>query len=725
VRATEFLRRYISTHRFTRGLIRDARFVAESSRVLFVRSLEGSKPTNGLFELDLNTGIERLILDPATIQVPAGLGMSRAEKTTRQRRREQATGVTAFSTALDGTTIGTSVDGAFLLGRRDQACRWSWRLAGVSGAHAVAINPAGTRAALLVDGSFTIFDLADHDANECVIHGRPMGLGRVDFIAAEEIGRYQAAWWHPDGNRLLAAAVDERSVPEAALLETNDPTKPSASRRYPFAGTSNPVSSLWVVTISGHGEAVATPLPTPPFEAEYLVTASWRSDGRAPRSVWQSRDQRTVVGFEYRDQGWVLLFRLDDPAWVPVAPSKYLLGPRVPIWIDDSGEGSAAVVIDGQRTHAESVSPRRLLAATADGVVAEALSEARGTVGVGVVHIERSGATTWLSEPGKTARGWASQSAVLVQEESLVGARASVQRLAGALPIPVRVTSELPAIAISPVFHEIRGRCRIAVLRPSDWRGETLPVLLDTYGGPGVHRTEPCARSLALPQWFAEQAFGVVVVDGRASPSPERKLERTLRGNIAEAVLADQLTGLDIALSLHPELDAGSVAVRGWSFGGYLALLCAHAAPQRFRATVAGAPVTDWRWYDTHYAERYLGHPTTDSRSYDAASVLDVSDQLRVPTLLVHGLEDDNVLAMHSLAYFERAFAAGCPIELVALAGVSHFVSEENLALALMRHEAAFLHRHLAIARAGSGSLSRDRDPALPGTMESRRILPE
>ena len=122
------------------------------------------------------------------------------------------------------------------------------------------------------------------------------------------------------------------------------------------------------------------------------------------------------------------------------------------------------------------------------------------------------------------------------------------------------------------------------------------------------------ARSAYLTsQWFADQGFAVVVIDGRGTPGRGAAWERGIHGDLAGPVLEDQVDGLLALAAEDPRLDLSRVAIRGWSFGGYLAALAVLRRPDVFHAAIAGAPVTDWRLYDTFYTERYLGHPDTDA----------------------------------------------------------------------------------------------------------------
>jgi dipeptidyl-peptidase-4 len=238
---------------------------------------------------------------------------------------------------------------------------------------------------------------------------------------------------------------------------------------------------------------------------------------------------------------------------------------------------------------------------------------------------------------------------------------------------------------------------RSALLLPQGRVPAPLPVLLDPYGGPH-HRQVLAARDRFLvSQWFADQGFAVLVTDGRGTPGRGPAWERAIHRDLAGPVLDDQVEALHAVAARHPELDLGRVAVRGWSFGGYLAALAVLRRPEVFHAAVAGAPVTDWRLYDTHYTERYLGHPDHDPEPYRRSSLLADAARLERPLLLVHGLADDNVVAAHTLRLSGLLLAAGRPHAVLPLSGVTHLAAQEAVAENLLHLQLRFLKDALGV----------------------------
>jgi dipeptidyl-peptidase 4 len=243
------------------------------------------------------------------------------------------------------------------------------------------------------------------------------------------------------------------------------------------------------------------------------------------------------------------------------------------------------------------------------------------------------------------------------------------------------------------------------VLFPS-WHqpGTKLPVLMDPYGGPGMRRVVKSASMFLTSQWFAEQGFAVVVADGRGTPGRGPSWDKMIAGDFATGVLEDQVTALGAAAEKFTDLDENRVVIRGWSFGGYLSALAVLRRPDVFHAGVAGAPPTDWRLYDTHYTERYLGDPATNGAAYQVSSLLDdpqraVQSVIR-PLLIIHGLADDNVFVAHSLRLSSALLAAGYPHSVLPLSGITHMTSQETVAENLLLLQVAFLKQALGFSAA-------------------------
>ncbi|MEC7000264.1 MAG: prolyl oligopeptidase family serine peptidase, partial [Actinomycetota bacterium] len=214
-------------------------------------------------------------------------------------------------------------------------------------------------------------------------------------------------------------------------------------------------------------------------------------------------------------------------------------------------------------------------------------------------------------------------------------------------------------------------------------------------GGPHAQRVIAAGGAYLTEQWLADQGFAVVVIDGRGTPGRGPDWEYEVHHDLAGPVLEDQVDALLAIANSHDALDLSRVGIRGWSFGGYLAALAVLDRPEVFHAAVAGAPVTDWRLYDTAYTERYLGNPSTNDSPYERTSLLSRAAALTRPLLLIHGLADDNVLAAHTLQLSRALLEAGRPHNVLPLSGVTHMTPQEVVAENLLWTEVNFFTKHL------------------------------
>jgi dipeptidyl-peptidase-4 len=291
----------------------------------------------------------------------------------------------------------------------------------------------------------------------------------------------------------------------------------------------------------------------------------------------------------------------------------------------------------------------------------------------------------------------------VVGGDTVVVRRASLEEAAPTVTVAggpeVRGHPATPLVTPNVTIRHVgERRLATALLLPHDLPdGASLPVLLDPYGGPHAQRVLQAQSAYLTSQWFADQGFAVVVTDGRGSPGRGSAWERAIHGDLASPPLDDQVDALHALAAEDPRLDLTRVAIRGWSFGGYLAALAVLRRPDVFHAAIAGAPVTDWRLYDTFYTERYLGQPDTDAIAYDRSSVLPDAHRLERPLLIVHGLADDNVVSAHTLQLSSALLTAGRPHQVLPLTGVTHMANQEEVAENLLLLQLAFLRDALSL----------------------------
>jgi dipeptidyl-peptidase-4 len=267
---------------------------------------------------------------------------------------------------------------------------------------------------------------------------------------------------------------------------------------------------------------------------------------------------------------------------------------------------------------------------------------------------------------------------------------------------------ELPSAAETPPFTPQVSYQKVgdgpgfwtAVIRPHGFvAGKKYPVIVHVYGGPTHQQVVRSMGPWLLDQWLADQGFVVVSLDNRGTPGRGRDWEKAARQAFGSVPVDDSVVAVAALGATFPELDLDRVGVYGWSFGGYLSALAVLKRPDVFKAAVAGAPVTDWEDYDTHYTERYLGLLPESQSAYRAASLLPLADKLERPLLLVHGTADDNVYFRHTLKLADALFRAGKDFEVLPLSGLTHMVPEPIVTQRLYGRIARHFQVHLGKVR--------------------------
>jgi dipeptidyl-peptidase-4 len=302
------------------------------------------------------------------------------------------------------------------------------------------------------------------------------------------------------------------------------------------------------------------------------------------------------------------------------------------------------------------------------------------------------------SEAGNHVFGFGRNADVYVHSYSLVDGRAGMKivRSGGDNLGELKSIAEEPPIPKVELLTAGERQFHASVIRPKSFdSGKRYPVVVHVYGGPHSLTVNSSPRGSVLQQWLADQGFIVVSLDGRGTPRRGREWERAIKGNLIDVPLEDQVAGLKALGAKYAEMDLNRVGITGWSFGGYFSAMAAMRRPDVYKAAVAGAPVCDFRDYDTHYTERYMGLPDENKSGYEASSVVTYCKDLSVPLLIIHGTADDNVYFMHSLKMTEALFRAGKKFEFLPLAGFTHMVPEPNVTIRLNSRIAAFFKQHL------------------------------
>ena len=682
----DFPRSFALTGAFRYGMPRS--FEVTDTSVTFLRSADGYDPKLGLWRFDVDSGRELPLVLPDQLAVDDA-DLPPAERARRERLRESGGGITAFSMNTDGSRIVFAVGGVL----------WAWDASGLRSIETPGavvdprIDSAGELIACVIEGATVVYGFAD--GKEQARISRPgVTVGLVDFIAAEELNRYRGHWWSPSGDALLVETVNESAVPIWQIADPTYPDRAPLEHHYPHAGANNPVVGLLVYHLAS-SRAIELQWDRSVFE--YLVAVHWSANG-APLVQLANREQTRFETFAVDTETGALTsvgITQGEP-WLDVIPGTpaWLSGGRLLSFIDDHAADCRRITIDGTPVtpigfhvaNLVSAGERPVIAGSFDGRTATAL------------RIELDGSATQLAD-GFAWHAFASNGTTTVRvahDANSSDIRFEVLRDTTVVGT-ITNNAELPQVPAPNYLKLGHHDLHAVILWPEQGFDGRLPIIMSPYGGPHHSRVLAAGNLYATDQWLANQGFAVIVADGRGTPGRGLAWDHAIADKFAEITLSDQVEALDAALALFPDkLDGDRVAIRGWSYGGYLSALAVLARPDRFHVAIAGAPVTEWTLYDTAYTERYLGNPNKAPAVYEENSLTRLAPQLQGKLLIVHGLADDNVVSAHSLQLSAALMAAGKLHDFLPLAGVSHMTPQVTVKENLLRMEAAYIRQHLS-----------------------------
>ena len=770
------------TLRFGCGAPRSAQTVGDGSRALFLRSDGPEDLVTALWlswfdesgehhETKLADPRELLGATADSEDVPA------EEKARRERAREGGTGIVGYSAGDDGNRIVFTINGRLFLTdidwndetgapephTRELAGEW---LDEDPAMYTPVLNPRiapDGEHVLYTTGSYLMLvdiggelgdritavygvSVEDEDGNPAE---NTWKIGLAEFVAGEEMDRYDGFWWAPDSQHVLFESFDTADEPTWHISDPADPEKPAAGRRYPRALTRNADVYLTVITLAFDendryaGITGNADVDWDREAYEYVAAVNWRR-GHDPLVLVQNRRQTrdqvlevavaadgaalgaTRVLEEHANDQWIDLIH-GTPAYTPDG--------RLVCPLNDMAADTNRLTVDGRPFTPAGWNVRAVLDVTDDDVLAVvqrapeiasempdawagsgAASDAESLFGghdarsFDVVSIDYNGTITPVTtEPGQWTASRGARGMV-VSGRDMRSARARMRHILGEQSATISSTAAEPGFAPNVTFTRLgEHRLYTAIIAPSPSspyaHADKLPVLMKPYGGPGFQQVVASQSFYWEGQWWADQGFLVVTADGRGTTGRGPAWDRAIFENMKGVTLADQIEAVNAlpeAVSRLnadgrrpgvPAPDLDKVCMIGWSYGGFLSALAVLDAPNVFKAACAGAPPTDWTLYDTHYTERYLG---LDPDVYYRNGIVQDAPKLERPLMLIHGFADDNVTIAHSLRLSQALMAAGRPHTFLPLTGITHMTNDETVAENLLTLQRDFLRDALA-----------------------------
>jgi len=681
----------------------------DGSRITFLQGKPHDKDRLDLWEYNVVDGVVRVLVDSALLAPHEAL-LSEEEQNRRERRRTAAlSGILEYSFAPSGKALLFPLNGNLYLYdlTRSPESALSRITHGAGFATDATLSPKGGYVAYIRDQNLCAFDLAARKEFAVTEDGGgAIKNGMAEFVAQEEMGRTTGYWWSPDEAHIAFLRVDESPVEISQRFEISADNVIAFAQRYPTAGGANVALRVGIAGIRGG----TTWIDLGPETDVYLARIDWLPDSRTIAIQRQTRDQRRLdLLFADIHTGKSRTVLTETSAsWLELHDElTFLKRSRQFIWasmrdgfqhlylydyegrlvrrltqgpwnVDDFHARAVKAVDEASRTV--------YFSATADSPIERHLySVSLDTADPGNVH-------RITTEPGLHAIAMSQQAKFYVdtftsaEQPPQVSLRDPAGRLTAWL-VENRLDDKHPdapylAGNSIPTFGTLTAddgqTMHYRLFKPADFDSSRRhPAIIDVYGGPGVQRVLNGWTGGSFTQILTRAGFVVFQLDNRGTASRGSAFQSPIRQELGRIELADQVRGARW-LAEQPFVDPERIGVWGWSYGGYMALMLMFRAPDVFKAGVAGAPVSDWALYDTHYTERYLGRPQENPLGYEASSVLPYVKDLRGRLLVIHGMADDNVLFLNSTKLFRKLQDLGKLFEIMVYPGAKHGLIRQN-----------------------------------------------
>lgn len=698
-----YLRDHAQTRGFQLGRPAKAKFTPDGSAVLFLRA-QPRAAKQSLFAFDVATGKTTELLTPEKLLAGAEEKLSPEEKARRERQRVSVGGFTAFALSPDGRLILVGLSGQLYTVER--AGGKATELATGKGTLVdPKFSPDGTRVSYVLDHDLYTLDLASGKETRVTTGGtEKKSHALAEFVAQEEMARHTGYWWSPDGKAFLYEEADADGVETWYVADPTNPEQAPHASFYPRPGKANVKVRLGIIP-SGGGETTWVAWDREKYP--YLADVRWDKEG-PPTVLVQTRDQQDMrlLDIDPATGKTTELLAVSDPAWVNIVHDT-------PRWLADgsflwTNQTKAGYQLERRGRKGELLGVlaapetgyRELLAFDEAAKTAFFLGTSRPT--------ERHVFSLPLAggKPVALTRDEGVHAAVFSKDAGRYVVTAATPK---AMPRSVvckadgTALGELPSVAENPPFVPNAEVVQVGddgywamIQRPKDFdASKKYPVIVKVYGGPGHQQVLASMAPRLIDQWIADQGFVVVSVDNKGTPGRSRDWEKAVYLKFGSVPLEGQVAGLKALGKKFPEMDLERVGIYGWSFGGYMAAQAVLREPDVFKVGVAGAPVTEWLDYDTHYTERFLNLPQKEETAYTSGSLLPLAKELRRPLLLVHGTVDDNVFFRHTLRLADALFREGKEFDLLPLPGLTHMVPDPVVTQRMYGKFAEYFRRHL------------------------------
>lgn len=643
-----------------------------------------------LWAYDPETAVARTLVNP-----PGGgdteESLSLEEKLRRERLRQHSLGITSYAWGKNGRLLIPQQGSLYLQNGPDAALEL---LVDGNGSPLLdpRFSPDGAWVSFVQDCELYVVSVADGGPRQLTRGARGTGRthGLAEYIAQEEMARREGYWWSPNSQWLAFTEVDETHIPVYRIVhQGKDRTGEGAQEdhRYPFAGQPNAKVRLGVVSRAG-GDPLWLDLGDD--EDIYLARVKWLPNGRLTAQIENRAQTRLdLVEFNVETGAKRTLLTETSEVWInlhdlltPLKDGRFLWGSErtgfMHLYLYDADGRLERPLTQGEWlvvgvTAVDEQTQTVYITATLDGPLETHLY---------AVSLSGGAPRRLTREPGTHAPtiDLAQRRFVDVYQSKETPPTVRLCSLDDGAVLRTITENDDPRLERlnlqPPEFVTLPTRDGVplygAIYRPSAGSGP-YPTIVHVYGGPHAQLVADSWRITAnmRAQYLAQQGFLVFVLDNRGSARRGLAFEGWIKGRMGIIEVQDQVDGVRW-LAEKGLADPARVGIYGWSYGGYMAAMCLAQAPDTFQVAVAGAPVTHYDGYDTHYTERYMGTPQANLEGYTQGSVMAHVGNLRGKLLLVHGLIDENVHFRHTARLINALIRARKPYDLLLFPDERH-----------------------------------------------------
>ena len=678
----------------------------DGSRVTFLRGKDRDRNRLDLWAFDVANGKSALLVDSSDV-LPGEEVLSDEEKARRERQRTAAlSGIVDYQWAPDGKTLLFPLGGELYLYGLNGTGKTAVRklTTGEGFATDPKVSPKGGYVSFVRARNLWVIDVATGEEVQLTSDGSDViGNGIAEFVADEEMDRHTGYWWAPDDSAIAFTRIDESGVPVQKRYEVYPDRTDVVEQRYPAAGDTN--VTIQLATIAPNRDAKPQWIDLGKSPNIYLARVDWR-DPQHLTFQRQSRDQQTLELIEVAlasNQQRTLITETSK-TWVPLHSDLRFLKDGRFLWASErSGfEHLYLASKDGKKftqlTRGNWPVDALLAVDEAKGLVY--FSAGRDTAGdaapresqIHAVPLADGEVRTLSTTPGMHSASFAKNASVYVDSWSNARTPPQIALHRANGTFVANLVDNDPATPAHPYAKYLaahrpvefgtltaadgRTPLHYGLIKPAGFDpAKRYPVVVYVYGGPAAQTATdswPGRGDHFFNQYMAQQGYVVFTVDNRGTPRRGADFGGALYGKQGTVEVDDQRQGV-AWLRAQPWVDGARIGVYGWSNGGYMTLMLLGKAADDYACGVAGAPVTDWALYDTHYTERYMNLPAANIDGYREASVFTHVGGIKPNALLlIHGMADDNVLFSNSTKLMSTLQKRATPFDLMTYPGAKH-----------------------------------------------------